>query len=158
MSSGQLRIGPLAAQAGVSSDTVRHYERLGLLPAPRRAPNGYRQYPESTLQRLTVIRNAVRCGFSLRELAGFFRSRQQNSPPCRRVHAVATEKLAALDAEIRELQVLRKAMRQLLADWDHRLAETPAGHPARLLDTLSSVHLAGVRRSRPPARPRKDAR
>jgi MerR family copper efflux transcriptional regulator len=156
MSSGHWRIGQLAAQANVSTDSVRHYERLGLLPAPRRAANGYRHYSPSSLQRLFVIRNARRCGFSLRELAAFFRSREQNAPPCRRVRAVAAEKLAALDREIVELQALRQAMRDMLAQWDRRLAETPTGQPARLLDSLANVHLTRSPRRQPPVR--KDAR
>lgn len=152
MSSPALRIGQLAARAQVSTDTIRHYERLGLLPPAARGANGYRQYPASTLQRLTVIRNAVRCGFSLRELADFFARRRQNAPPCRRVHAVASEKLAALEAEIRDLQALRRAMRGMLADWDVRLAATPDGHAAHLLDSLASVPLARGHGLRPPRR------
>lgn len=156
MSSGLLRIGQLAAQANVSADSVRHYERLGLLPTPRRTANGYRHYPASTLPRLFAIRNARRCGFSLRELGAFFRSREQNAPPCQRVRAVAAEKLAALEREIRELQSLREAMRQMLAQWDQRLADTPTGQPALLLDSLADVHLTGSPRRQPPAR--KDPR
>jgi DNA-binding transcriptional MerR regulator len=159
MASRLLQIGQVAARAGVSPDTVRHYERLGLLPTPERARSGYRQYPDSTLRRLTVIKNALRCGFSLRELGAFFRQRQQQAPPCREVRAAAGRKLETLEQEIRTLQSLRTAMRKILAEWDDRLAATPDGRPAELLDSLSSARLG--RSSRRPSsvrrtRPRKD--
>jgi DNA-binding transcriptional MerR regulator len=160
MASRLLRIGEVAGRVGVSPDTVRHYERLGLLPVPGRATNGYRQYPESTITRLLAIKNALRCGFSLRELGAFFRRRQQQAPPCRDVRAAAGRKLDALDAEIRALQALRSDLRKILTQWDARLAATPDGRPAELLDSLSSVRPAGSGGRRlvvRHARQRKDA-
>lgn len=161
MASRLLRIGEIAAQAGVSVDTVRHYERRGLLPAPDRAANGYRLYPASMLRRLAVIQNALRCGFSLRELGAFFQRRQQNDPPCRDVRVAAGHKLERLDEEIRALAALRKTMRMVLADWDERLAATSEGNAAALLDSLSSAALSRSKNTQRPSvrRPqrRKDA-
>ena len=68
---GPRRIGVLAQQTGVSVDTIRHYERLGLLPKAARTNAGYRQYPPSAVERVRLVRHALPFGFSLRELAGF---------------------------------------------------------------------------------------
>ena len=147
------RIGELATRARVSADTIRYYERLGLLPPAHRAENGYRRYQPSAVQRLLAIRNARRCGFTLKELASFFRRREQGAPPCREVRALAADKLAALEREIRELQALRTAMRTVLGDWDTRLANTPAGRPAALLESLATAVIDNAPRS-----PRKESR
>jgi len=64
-----LTIGKLAKQAGVGIETVRFYERQGLLAPPPRSPSGYRQYPDTTVQHLRFIRRAKVLGFSLREMA-----------------------------------------------------------------------------------------
>jgi MerR family copper efflux transcriptional regulator len=165
MATAGWRIGELAARARVSPDTIRYYERLGLLPAAHRSANGYRNYQASAVQRLLAIRNARRCGFTLKELAGFFRLRDQGAPPCREVRAMAAGKLAALEREIRELQSLRAAMRTVLGDWDTRLAKTPSGRPAALLESLATAIIDPVNdggaarpRRRTSLSPRKESR
>jgi MerR family transcriptional regulator, mercuric resistance operon regulatory protein len=166
MATAGWRIGELAARARVSADTIRYYERLGLLPAPHRGENGYRRYQASAVQRLLAIRNARRCGFSLKELARFFRLRAQGAPPCHEVRAMASDKLAGLEREIRELQSLRAAMRTVLGDWDTRLANTPSGRPAALLESLATAiiddDVRAQRRTprapRSPRSPRKGSR
>ena len=77
-----LTIGKVAALAAVTPDTIRYYERLGLVPKPSRTPAGYRQYPGGVVNRLTLVRNAQRFGFSLREIAGFLRVREAGGTPC----------------------------------------------------------------------------
>src|SRR6185295_15337497 len=88
------RSGELARLAGVSPDTLRHYERKRLLQRPRRSANGYREYPPSTLDRVHLVRRALAVGFTLDELARILSVRDQGGAPCRQVRALAGEKLA----------------------------------------------------------------
>ncbi len=131
-----LRPTELAERAGVSTDTLRHYERKGLLDLPARSKGGYRRYPPEALARVLLIRRALAVGFSLRELGSVLRERTEGGAPCRRVRARVRERLAAADREIVALQALKKELRSLLRDWDQRLARTPGGRQARLLETL----------------------
>jgi DNA-binding transcriptional MerR regulator len=132
-------LGPraLADAAGVSTDTLRHYERLGLLQQPDRTPAGYRRYPPGALERVRLIQRALMVGFSLKELASVLGQRERGSPPCRRVRALVGERLAALETRLEDLAKLRDEMRAILREWDDRLARTPAGQRARLLDMLA---------------------
>ena len=132
-----MRSGELAKQAGVSGDTLRHYEKRGLLAAPHRAANGYRDYPDSALDRVRLIQRALDMGFSLDDLARVLRQRDAGGAPCREVRAIAAARLKALDARIRELRDLRLELQSLVEEWDARLAAIPAGARAGLLDALA---------------------
>ena len=70
-----MRIGELALASGVSSDTIRYYERIGLMPRATRTPSGYREYPAGARNRIRVIRNAVQLGFPLQEIGNVLRIR-----------------------------------------------------------------------------------
>jgi DNA-binding transcriptional MerR regulator len=129
-----LRSGDLAALAGVSADTLRHYERVGVLPVPERSANGYRLYPARALERVRLVRRALSVGLTLAQLGRALRERDRNGSPCRTVHALAAAKLAQVERDLAELTARRDALRRTLAGWDRRLARTPRGHQARLLD------------------------
>lgn len=77
--------GELAAAVGVSTDTLRHYERKGVLPRPGRTANGYRHYPETALERVSMIRQALAVGFTLDELAAILNERDNGGLPCKKV-------------------------------------------------------------------------
>ena len=131
-------LGPraLAAATGVSTDTLRYYERLHLLPATPRTRSGYRRYHPFTVERVRLIQQALLIGFSLKELAGVLHRRDHGTPPCAHVRNLVGERLAALEAQVNALSALRDDIRVLLAEWDARLAKTPEGQRARLLDML----------------------
>lgn len=131
-----MRSGELAKEAKVSPDTIRHYERMGLLKAPPRTEAGYRDYPPDAIGRLRLIRRALGAGFSLRELAKVLRIRDSGKIPCRSVRDAAVKKLTELDRQIRDLNVARRQLASILRDWDARLASTKPGHRARLLENL----------------------
>src|SRR5687768_8744421 len=109
-----LRIGQLATIAGVSVDTIRHYERLGLLPQVARTNAGYRQYPPSAVAQIRFVRHALRFGFALRDVARFLQVRESGGSPCRDVRAAADRILTAVDQRIAELTAARKNMRRTL--------------------------------------------
>lgn len=128
--------GELADAAGVSTDTLRHYERKGVLPRPPRSPNGYRRYPPTALDRIKLVRSSLAIGFTLDELARILNERDKGGRPCREVHSLAVKKLDDLDEQIRSLNELRKRLCAVVDDWDRRLSETGVA-PAHLLDSLS---------------------
>lgn len=136
---GPLLAGQLARLAGVSTDTLRHYERKGLIPpAPRRA-NGYRAYPREALDRVRVVRQALAMGFTIRELADIMKARARGGAPCTRVRELAAAKLRELETRLEEMARLRDSLARTLEDWDCRLAATPQGGRALLLDSLTDA-------------------
>ena len=134
-----LRSTALARLAGVSPDTLRHYEARGLLPRPMRSANGYREYPAEALARVALVRRAVSLGFTLDELARIVKVRDQGGAPCHEVRALAAAKLAALEDRVTELRRSCDLLRDVLERWDTLLDGTPAGKRAALLDALEGV-------------------
>jgi DNA-binding transcriptional MerR regulator len=128
--------GELASAAGVSTDTLRHYERKGVIGRPLRGANGYRQYPPATLNRVRLVRRALCIGFTLNELTAILKLRERGGTPCREVRGLAGEKLASMEERLRGLMGLRDELRATLKEWDARLARTSKGNRAGLLETL----------------------
>lgn len=137
MSRSSFLAGELAAATGVSTDTLRHYERKGVLPRAPRSANGYRRYPASALERVRLIRSSLAIGFTLDELARIFAERDRGGAPCQEVYGLAVNKLADLDEQIRSLVELRKRLRLVVKDWDARLEAAGKTKKARLLDSLA---------------------
>jgi DNA-binding transcriptional MerR regulator len=132
--------GELARLTGVSADTIRYYERSGLLHTAPRSVSGYRLFPPDALTRVQLIRSAFAVGLSVRELAGVFRERNRGGAPCHQVRKLVTSKLEAIEADLRELRSWQTELRQTLAQWDVLLAKTPQGKQARLLEGLAAIH------------------
>ncbi|MGH9280074.1 MAG: MerR family transcriptional regulator [Acidimicrobiales bacterium] len=103
-------IGRLAEAAGVNVETVRYYERRGLLEQPSRAGGGYRQYSASELWRLQFIRRAKDLGFTLSEISDLLGSRDRST---RAVLDATRAKVAVVEARLRELDQLRYRLTQL---------------------------------------------
>jgi DNA-binding transcriptional MerR regulator len=128
--------GELARRAGISADTLRHYERLGILPKPPRTNGGYRDYPANSLERVRLVQSALKVGYSLPELATILRMRDRGEVPCQRVRAIAEHKLEEVKQQINDLLGMRDQLERILKDWDARLARTGRGKQARLLESL----------------------
>ena len=136
----------VARVTGVSTDTLRHYERKGLLPRVNRTAAGYRQYSAATVERVLLIQRALIVGFSLADLKRVLALRDLGGSPCVGVRGLVGERLEQLNRRIEEMLALRDALRVLLADWDERLAATPKGGRAHLLETLGNRPLIERRR------------
>lgn len=139
----------VAQATGISTDTLRHYEKHGLLPGVTRSAAGYRQYSAGTVERVLLIQRALVVGFSLADVKRVLAVRDKGGAPCVGVRALVGERLEQLTHRIDELQTLRNELQSLLADWDTRLAESAEGERAHLLETLGkSVVVEGARRQR----------
>jgi MerR family copper efflux transcriptional regulator len=132
----ELTVGRLARATGVKTSTVRYYEQLGLLPHSIRTASGYRMFPHHAVRRMALVRAAQRFGFSLRDIAMFFRVRDSGGRPCQQVRDAGQHMLNTLDAEIAGLQARRRQMRRMLRAWDQILAKTPTDQRAHLLEML----------------------
>jgi MerR family mercuric resistance operon transcriptional regulator len=107
-----MTIGQLAAAAGVHVETVRYYQRLGLLNTPDKPPGAFRRYSGAALERLTFIRSAQQLGFSLGEVAELLAV--SDGGTCERVRAIAEEKLVQLGARVEEIDRIRARLRVLI--------------------------------------------
>jgi DNA-binding transcriptional MerR regulator len=139
-----MRPGELASVAGISTDTLRHYERKGIIKRPGRSRNGYREYPHEVLDRVLTVQRALRIGFSLDELARVFKVRDSGGAPCREVRELAASKLRELENEIGQLLTLRDELTAIVDEWDRKLTTTPAGR-AELLSSLDKMQTASKR-------------
>lgn len=110
-----MTIGRLAEQAGVAIDTIRYYERKGLLPEPLRRASGYREYAAADVERLRFIRRAKDLGFSLAEIGELLSLTAQRGSDMRGVKRKAEERLAQVEHKIRELQRVRRGLKSLIA-------------------------------------------
>ena len=133
------RSGELARAVGISTDALRHYERLGVLPKVPRNTSGYRLYPPDSLERVRAVRHALRLGFTLPELAEVLRIRDRGGVPCRRVLGMLEEKLDLLRQRIAELQQTQNYMESMVIEWRSRIAHSPSGEKAFLLHSLNGA-------------------
>ena len=109
-----LRIGELAAKAGVGIEAIRFYEREGLLPEPPRTASGYRQYPGEAVARLRFIQRAKELGFSLKEISELISLRLDGRASAAKVRTRAEARMRDIDEKIRDLDRMRDALSQLL--------------------------------------------
>lgn len=111
---GGLRTGEVADRAGVNIQTLRYYERRGLLAEPARSIGGHRLYPPGTVALLGVIKAAQRLGFTLNEVAELLAAGRRRHPgPDLRQRAI--DKIGEIDAKIADLQVIRTGLSQVVA-------------------------------------------
>ncbi len=130
--SNPLTIGTLAKQSGVNLETIRFYERSGLLPAPQRSAAGYRHYQEMDVRRLRFIRRGRELGFSLEEIRSLLDLASHPESPCASADQMVREHLDTIEARIRDLQNMQAEL--------HKIAGCQSGHAehCRLLEALDS--------------------
>src|SRR5438093_1521056 len=109
----ELTIGRLARQGGVNLETIRYYERQGLLPKPPRTAAGYRMFPKETGRRLRFIKRAQELGFSLNEIRELLALRMKHGAKSTDIRALSAAKIADIERKIRALEGMKKALRTL---------------------------------------------
>lgn len=140
-----LRIGQAARAAGVTTATIRYYERAGVLSRPPRSAAGYRLYSERGVEELIFIRRAQQIGFSLAEIRELLRLSRSGTAPCSRVLALAEQHLAAADERIRQLRTFRTQLAGAVRRWR---AGQCGFMPGGLCDLIAVLHVAPGRASR----------
>ena len=115
-SSAHLTIGKIAGLAQVSADTLRYYERERLIAPTAKSASGYRLYEREALQRIQFIKQAQQCGFNLAEIRSLLALRGSDAACCRDVRRVALEKKLQLEAKIKAMKVMSKALSQLVME------------------------------------------
>ncbi len=127
MRTKQLLIGQLADSAGIKPDSVRFYERSGLLPKAARSASGYRLYGESAVTQLRFIKKAQSLGFSLDEVKRILNLHGQGSTICRSVLAMAEATLEETESKLRELEQFRDRLAANVKCWKKLPARAKCG-------------------------------
>jgi DNA-binding transcriptional MerR regulator len=109
-----LTVSALADQAGLSADTVRYYERVGLLPEPARSAAGYRLYDQATVGRLRLIKGAQRAGLRLREIGELLQVADRGQCPCGHTETLLRGRLTEVRTELERLRALEADLTRLL--------------------------------------------
>ncbi len=120
MSQETIRIGEVAERAGVNVQTLRYYERRGLLKNPRRLPSGYRTYSPEAVRVVRFIKNAQELGFTLHEIQDLLRLREARPRNRAKVRAMALGKIRDIEEKTRRLRAIRKALGVLVDSCDCR--------------------------------------
>jgi MerR family mercuric resistance operon transcriptional regulator len=110
-----IAIGALARQTGTNVETIRFYERIGLLPAPGRSAGGYRLYQMDHLKRLNFVRRARALGFSIPEVRTLLRLADERRRPCAEVRIVAEGHLRDVLAKIADLRAMKRVLEETVA-------------------------------------------
>lgn len=131
---GSLTTAALAGQCGVNLQTLRYYEREGLLPEPPRTAAGYRTFPPESVARVRFIKHAQALGFTLREIKELLALRVDPRSTCADIRVRALAKVSDIEQKIRSLQAIKAALTQLAATCS---GEGPAGS-CSLLEALES--------------------
>lgn len=128
-----LKIGELSRQTGIGIETLRFYEKSGLLDKPARTYSGYRMYSSDVLDRLKFIKQAQVLGFSLDEIKKLIDDARGGHSPCDEVREIVRVRLKELDQRMREMARYRKEMAKTLEEWD-RVGHAP-GHICGLIES-----------------------
>lgn len=105
-----LRTGEVAARAGVNIQTLRYYERRGLIPEPERRASGYREYPPDAVRIIRFIKRAQELGFTLSEIEELLRIRGDQTASCAEVRASAKAKIDDIELKVRNLRAMKRAL------------------------------------------------
>lgn len=140
-----LTISKLAGEAGTSADTLRYYERIGLLPEPPRSSSGYRLYGAESVDRVRFIKRAQRFGLRLDDISGLIDVRERGMCPCGGTRRLLEIRLAQLDEELASLARLRNDIQTMLtegASSESSCGESCAGGLLQITDKTTNQRKA----------------
>lgn len=120
----RLTIGEVAKQAHVRLETLRYYERMGLVAPPPRNGSNYRLYPEETVRRVQFIKRAQQLGFSLKDITELLALRTTPETPCADIRTRALAKIDTIEEKLRALHAMKEVLTQLVAECPGRGAIT----------------------------------
>jgi MerR family mercuric resistance operon transcriptional regulator len=112
----RLTIGEVAKQAQVQVETLRYYERTGLVASPPRSDSNYRLYPQETVRRVQFIKRAQELGFSLKEIMELLELRATPETPCSDIRRRALDKITTIDEKIQTLTAMKHALGKLVEE------------------------------------------
>jgi DNA-binding transcriptional MerR regulator len=139
-----LKIGEVSRQAAIGIETLRFYEKSGLLDKPARTYSGYRMYSSDVLDRLKFIKQAQTLGFSLDEIRKLIDDARSGHSPCDEVREIVRVRLEELDQRMREMARYRKELAETLEEWD-RVGRAP-GHICGLIESSHVEHSGSKRK------------
>jgi DNA-binding transcriptional MerR regulator len=148
-----LRIGEVSKLSGVRIETLRFYEKSGLLDRPARTAGGYRVYGADILDRLDFIKRAQVLGFSLDEIKRIINEKRDGQSPCAEVRDIVRRRLTELDERMSQMRRYRKELAEALAEWDE--AGDIAGHICGLIEGTQIAHPLNESRRAVPKRARR---
>jgi len=109
-----LNIGQVAKQTGVTVETIRFYEKQGLIATPQRSDAGYRQYPSETVKRVHFIQRAKEVGFTLKDIGELLALRREPGSSCTDIKLRTTQKIEDVDKKIQDLKRIREALARMV--------------------------------------------
>lgn len=134
----RLKIGEVSKRSGIGIETLRFYEKGGLLSRPSRTGSGYRMYDSEVLERLAFIKRAQMLGFSLDEIKQIIAEKDAGQSPCPAVREVVRHRLEELDERMAQMRRYRRELAEALAEWDR--AGDVEGHICGLIEGTYIKH------------------
>lgn len=132
------KIGDVAKLSGIGIETLRFYEKSGLLDKPARTFSGYRMYSRDVLERLAFVKQAQALGFSLDEIRRIIDDARKGQSPCDEVREIVRRRLSEVEQRIEELKRYRREISKTLEEWD-KLGQAP-GHICGLIEGSHTEH------------------
>lgn len=149
MQTERLPIGALARKTGTKAETIRYYERIGLLAKPERTPGNYRAYGPAHLGRLSFIRRSRELGFSLDQIRVLLTLADRRDQSCEAVDSIAKAHLREIESKISDLVALKRELQSLVSN----CCETTVAE-CRIIEALSPTQLGATDENRPEPRAR----
>ena len=137
-----MKIHELSKQSGIHLETIRYYEKMGLMPEPKRLANGYRDYDEASLKQLKFIKTCRALDFSLAEIKFFNEMKTQQSQHCE-VDSMLAKHLVSVEEKIAELTEIKHFLQSLITEDDHQAADCKSHGSIKSL--LSAVKISKIR-------------